>query len=69
MSAEARLEERGYRLADPPPRLGRYVRAVSTGNLVYTAGHGPFTAEGATGMRGGFACSNSGKSRCVNSIG
>jgi enamine deaminase RidA (YjgF/YER057c/UK114 family) len=52
VSVEARLEERGYRLADPPPPLGRYVRAVSTGNLVYTAGHGPFTAEGATGMRG-----------------
>jgi enamine deaminase RidA (YjgF/YER057c/UK114 family) len=52
VSAEAKLAERGYRLADPPPPLGRYVRAVSTGNLVYTAGHGPFAADGTTAMRG-----------------
>jgi enamine deaminase RidA (YjgF/YER057c/UK114 family) len=52
MTAEARLAERGYRLSEPPPPLGRYVRAVTTGNLVFTAGHGPFDAEGATAMRG-----------------
>jgi enamine deaminase RidA (YjgF/YER057c/UK114 family) len=52
MTAEERLAERGYRLAEPPPPLGRYVRAVTTGNLVFTAGHGPFNAEGATAMRG-----------------
>jgi enamine deaminase RidA (YjgF/YER057c/UK114 family) len=52
MSVEARLADRGYALADPPPPLGRYVRAVSTGNHVFTAGHGPFTAEGASAMRG-----------------
>ena len=52
MTAEARLAERGYRLLEPPPPVGRYVRAVTTGNLVYTAGHGPFNAEGGTAMRG-----------------
>jgi enamine deaminase RidA (YjgF/YER057c/UK114 family) len=52
MTAEERLAERGYRLLEPPPPLGRYVRAVTTGNLVYTAGHGPFPAKGETGMRG-----------------
>ena len=52
MTAEARLADLGYPLLAAPPPLGRYVRAVSTGNLVYTAGHGPFTAEGETAMRG-----------------
>jgi enamine deaminase RidA (YjgF/YER057c/UK114 family) len=52
MTVEARLAERGYRLLNPPPPLGRYVRAVTTGNLVFTAGHGPFGADGATAMRG-----------------
>lgn len=52
MTVEERLAERGYRLLAPPPPLGRYVRAVKTGNLVYTAGHGPFDAEGVTAMRG-----------------
>src|SRR4051794_19830334 len=52
MTAEERLAERGYRLLEPPAPLGRYVRAVTTGDLVYTAGHGPFPVEGKTGMRG-----------------
>jgi len=52
VTAEARLADLGYRLLAPPPPLGHYVRAVSTGNLVYTAGHGPSTAEGETAMRG-----------------
>lgn len=51
--SEGRLAELGYRLAPvAPPPLGRYVRVVSTGNLVYTAGHGPFDAEGKTAVRG-----------------
>src|SRR5262249_21353225 len=53
MTVEERLAERGYRLLEPPPPLGRYVRAVKTGNLVYTAGHGPFDAEGEPGWGGG----------------
>ena len=52
MTPEARLADRGYRLLASPPPLGRYVRAVRTGDLVFTAGHGPFTAEGETAMRG-----------------
>jgi enamine deaminase RidA (YjgF/YER057c/UK114 family) len=49
---ESRLAELGYRLVAPPPPLGRYVRAVRTGDLVYTAGHGPFNAENETAFRG-----------------
>jgi enamine deaminase RidA (YjgF/YER057c/UK114 family) len=50
---EQRLRERGYELAGAaPPSLGPYVRAVRTGNLVFTAGHGPFDAAGETAMRG-----------------
>jgi enamine deaminase RidA (YjgF/YER057c/UK114 family) len=52
VTAEARLRKLGYVLADPPAPLGRYVRAVTTGKLVFTAGHGPFNAEGETAMRG-----------------
>jgi enamine deaminase RidA (YjgF/YER057c/UK114 family) len=50
--AETRLAELGYELGLPPPPLGRYVRAVSTGDLVYTAGHGPFDPADATVTRG-----------------
>lgn len=52
MTAETRLAERGYPLLEPLSPLGRYVRAVKTGNLVYTAGHGPFAAEGTPAIRG-----------------
>src|SRR5205823_7677112 len=52
VTAEVRLADLGYRLLAALPPLGRYVRAVSTGNLVYTAGHGPFAADGTTAMRG-----------------
>jgi enamine deaminase RidA (YjgF/YER057c/UK114 family) len=51
--SEERLRELGYGLAPAaPPPLGRYVRAVRTGNLVYTAGHGPFDTDGQTSVRG-----------------
>jgi enamine deaminase RidA (YjgF/YER057c/UK114 family) len=49
---EQRLEDLGYRLSDAPPPLGEYVRTVRTGDLVYTAGHGPFSETGETAMRG-----------------
>lgn len=52
MTAVARLEELGYRLSPPPATFGGYVRTVRTGNLVFTAGHGPFDANGQTAMRG-----------------
>lgn len=51
-SAVERLSEIGYALSRPPDPLGAYVRAVRSGNLVFTAGHGPFDAEGKTAMRG-----------------
>jgi enamine deaminase RidA (YjgF/YER057c/UK114 family) len=50
--AEGRLEALGYRLSEPPPPFGDYVRTVRTGNLVYTAGHGPFGENGKTAMWG-----------------
>jgi enamine deaminase RidA (YjgF/YER057c/UK114 family) len=50
---ERRLRDRGYEpAAAAPAPLGRYVRAVRTGNLVFTAGHGPFDSSGATAVRG-----------------
>ena len=53
MSAvEQRLARLGCELGVSPSPLGHYVRAVTTGNLVYTAGHGPFGADGETAYRG-----------------
>lgn len=47
-----RLTELGYALSRPPSPLGAYVRAVRSGDFVFTAGHGPFDSEGKTAMRG-----------------
>ena len=47
MEIEKKLKELGYEL--PPYRLstaGNFVSAARTGNLVYTAGHGPSLPEG-----------------------
>jgi enamine deaminase RidA (YjgF/YER057c/UK114 family) len=44
--ADARLEQLGIELYDPPERVGNYVGAVRVGNLVYIAGHGPRLPEG-----------------------
>lgn len=52
MSVEDRILELGYRLGDPPPSLGRYVRCVVTDGFAFTAGHGPFDALGEVSMRG-----------------
>lgn len=52
MTAVERLAELGYSLSAPPATFGAYVRTVRTGDLVFTAGHGPFDAEGKTAMRG-----------------
>lgn len=38
---EARLAELGISLFEPPPPVANYVRAVTVGNLVFIAGHGP----------------------------
>jgi enamine deaminase RidA (YjgF/YER057c/UK114 family) len=37
----ARLQQLGIQLNPPPAPTANYVRAVSTGNLVFLAGHGP----------------------------
>ncbi len=51
---EARLKSLGIELGDPAPPVANYVRAVTTGNLVFLAGHGPTQADGtfATGKVG-----------------
>ena len=46
VSAEARLKELGIELPTPPAPVANYVRAVTTGNLVFLAGHGPLKPEG-----------------------
>lgn len=43
---EARLAALGIELPTPPDPVANYVRAVQTGNLVYTSGHGPLRPEG-----------------------
>ena len=46
MSAEARLQELGLELPEPPDPVASYVTFVRTGNLVYTSGHGPLLSDG-----------------------
>ena len=46
MSAEARLQELGLELPEPPDPVASYVTFVQTGNLVYTSGHGPMLPDG-----------------------
>ena len=46
MSAEARLQELGLELPEPPDPVASYVTFVRTGNLVYTSGHGPMLTDG-----------------------
>ena len=41
MSAEDNLKQKNIALPTPPKPMGNYVRAVRTGNLLYTAGSGP----------------------------
>jgi enamine deaminase RidA (YjgF/YER057c/UK114 family) len=45
MSAEARLQELGLELPEPPDPVASYVTFVRTGNLVYTSGHGPMLTD------------------------
>ncbi len=41
-TAEQRLAELGLKLPAPPPAVANYVGAVSSGNLVFVSGHGPY---------------------------
>lgn len=43
---EARIEELDLVLPEIPPSIANYVRTVRTGNLVFTAGHGPLQPDG-----------------------
>lgn len=51
-ACEEALARLGYKLGVSPAPVGQYVRAVRTGNLVYTAGHGPVNEAGELTMRG-----------------
>lgn len=46
MSADKRLEELGYKLPTAPSAVGVYKPALTIGNMCYTSGHLPMTAEG-----------------------
>jgi enamine deaminase RidA (YjgF/YER057c/UK114 family) len=46
MDIEARLTQLGIQLRQAPAPTANYVRAVTTGNLVFLAGHGPDRPEG-----------------------
>jgi enamine deaminase RidA (YjgF/YER057c/UK114 family) len=52
MSVEDRIVDLGYRLGDPPPPLGQYVRCVLADGFAFTAGHGPFDEFGKVSVRG-----------------
>lgn len=45
-SPEERLRALAIELPTPPPPVANYVRAVTTGNLVFLAGHGPLKPDG-----------------------
>ncbi|MFC1627549.1 RidA family protein [Gemmatimonadota bacterium] len=46
VDAEARLQELGITLPEPPSPVANYVNAVRTGNLIFLAGKGPRSADG-----------------------
>ena len=46
MSAEARITELGLTLPAAPKPMASYVTCARSGNLVFTAGHGPTRADG-----------------------
>ncbi|MEM9390798.1 MAG: RidA family protein [Bacteroidota bacterium] len=50
-TAEDRIKELGIELFTPSRPMANYVKAVRTGNLVFTAGHGPGKADG-TNIKG-----------------
>ena len=45
-NVEAKIQELGITLKEPPPPVANYVNAVRTGNLVFMAGKGPSKPEG-----------------------
>ncbi len=46
MSAEAKVAELGLELSGPSRPQGSYVSAVTAGDIVYLAGHGPSARDG-----------------------
>lgn len=77
MSVTARLQELGISI--PPSRspMANYVPAVTTGNLVFLSGHGPYLADGSliTGKLGsdltveeGYAAARATILACLSSL-
>ncbi|MEM7110493.1 MAG: RidA family protein [Bacteroidota bacterium] len=50
-SPEERIQELEIELFTPPKPVANYVKTVRTGNLIFTAGHGPGKADG-TNVKG-----------------
>ena len=48
---EEKIQQLGYELFTPPAPSANFVKAVTTGNLVFLAGHGPGKADG-TSIKG-----------------
>jgi enamine deaminase RidA (YjgF/YER057c/UK114 family) len=46
VTPEERLAELGYELPAPNPAVGSYVGAVTSGNIVFVSGHGPYREGG-----------------------
>lgn len=46
VDAEAKLEQLGITLPEPPKPVANYVGAVRTGNLIFLAGAGPLNEDG-----------------------
>ncbi|MFC1545577.1 RidA family protein [Gemmatimonadota bacterium] len=46
VDAEAKLQELGITLPEPPSPVANYVNTVRTGNLIFLAGKGPRSADG-----------------------
>lgn len=71
MRVEARLEELGLELLEPPKEKGKLAAAVRSGNLVFTSGH-PSETRGKLGRdvtaTEGYLVAQDAAVRCLSSI-
>jgi enamine deaminase RidA (YjgF/YER057c/UK114 family) len=77
VSVTARLQELGISIPPSRPPVANYVPAVTTGNLVFLSGHGPYLADGSliTGKLGrdlsveeGYAAARATILACLSSL-
>jgi enamine deaminase RidA (YjgF/YER057c/UK114 family) len=52
MGADARLQELGITLPEPPRPVANYVGAVRVGNLLFLSGHGPLRRDSTPSVTG-----------------